>query len=68
MLKSVNGKVNGERMGPYVVGQEYDVDDARALLFIGSAMAEEVIPVVEAIEVLRVEEKPERFSRKPKGA
>lgn len=44
MLKTVNGTVDGERMGPYHKDQEYDLDDSRARLFIGSAMAEEVLP------------------------
>jgi len=50
MLQTVNGKVDGVRMGPYTEGVEYDLDDERARLFIGSAMAEEVIPVVEVAE------------------
>jgi len=57
MLQAVTGKVNGERMGPYAVGAEYDIEDERAILFIGSAMAEEVIPVVVVVEeVAAVEE------------
>lgn len=44
MLVAVNGKVNGERMGPYAQNGEYELDDVRAVLFIGSAMAEEVLP------------------------
>jgi len=48
MLKDVNGKVNGVRMGPYTLWKEYavpeEIDRERAELFIGSAMAEEVIP------------------------
>lgn len=44
MLRSVNGAVNGIEMGPYAIGQEYELDDERANLFIGSAMAVEVIP------------------------
>ena len=43
MLQTVNGKVNGVKMGPYTEGVEYDIDDERAQLFIGSAMAEEVV-------------------------
>ena len=47
MLKHVNGKVDGVRMGPYILGREYsvpdEIDKERAELFIGSAMAEEVI-------------------------
>jgi hypothetical protein len=48
MLKDVNGKVNGVRMGPYTLWKEYavpeEIDRERAELFIGSAMAEEVVP------------------------
>lgn len=43
MLQAVNEKVNGEFMGPYFNGLEYELDDDRAELFIGSRMAEEVI-------------------------
>lgn len=50
MLVHVNGKVNGERMGPYVKGHEYDLEQDRADLFIGSAMAEEVIPPPPVVE------------------
>lgn len=55
MLVPVHGKVNGERMGPYYLGHEYatpdQISDERALLFMGSAMAEEVIdpPPVEEV-------------------
>lgn len=53
MLQSVNGKVNGVRMGPYTSGHEYDLDKKLAELFIGSAMAEEVLPpVVEEAETV----------------
>lgn len=44
MLKHVNGKVNGIQMGPYLDGAEYDLERERAELFIGSAMAEEIVP------------------------
>lgn len=50
ILKSVNGKVNGVQMGPYYLDHEYDLDQERAELFIGSAMAEEVLPLVKAKE------------------
>lgn len=50
MLKTVNGTVDGERMGPYHRDHEYDLDESRARLFIGSAMAEEVLPPAEVIE------------------
>lgn len=43
MLKYVNGKVNGIQMGPYLAGAEYDLERERAELFIGSAMAEEIV-------------------------
>ena len=43
MLQTVNGKVNGVKMGPYTEGVEYDLDTERAQLFVGSAMAEEVV-------------------------
>ena len=45
MLQTVNGKVNGVKMGPYTEGVEYDLDTERAELFIGSSMAEEVVEV-----------------------
>src|SRR4030065_6879 len=70
MLKYVNGKVNGVHMGPYLDGGEYDLDRERAELFIGSAMAEEVIPVPveddeETVTIQRVEsDKPERVRRR----
>jgi len=51
MLQSVNGKVDGVRMGPYTEGVEYDLDDERAKLFIGSAMAAEYVPPVVVEEV-----------------
>lgn len=44
MLKAIQGKVNGVPMGPYSAGVEYDLDDERAQLFIGSAIAELVVP------------------------
>ena len=47
MFVAVNGVVNGTPMGPYAAGQEYDLDDAQAQLFIGSAMAEVPAPPVE---------------------
>lgn len=80
MLQHVNGKVNGERMGPYYKDREYELDTERAELFIGSAMAEAVLdrPVIvdeesagqapaDTVEVLSVgSEKPEQVStRKP---
>lgn len=70
MLKYVNGKVNGVHMGPYLDGGEYDLDRERAELFIGSAMAEEVIPVPveddeETVTIQRIEsDKPERVRRR----
>ncbi len=77
MLVGVNGKVNGERMGPYVNGREYSVPDEmpqdHADLFMGSAMAEAVVapvPVEVATEQMPVEtveaepERPYRRNRK----
>ena len=61
MLKYVNGKVNGIHMGPYLDGGEYDIDRERAELFIGSAMAEEVVTaLVEPVEP----DKPEHVRRR----
>ncbi len=60
MLVGVNGKVNGERMGPYVNGREYSVPDEmpqdHADLFMGSAMAEEVTPAVVEEETIEIQE------------
>src|SRR4030067_477620 len=73
MLKYVNGKVNGVHMGPYLDGGEYDLDRERAELFIGSAMAEEVIPVPveddeETVTIQRIEsDKPKRVRGGGKG-
>lgn len=50
MRQHVNGKVNGERMGPYYKDHEYDLEQDRAKLFIGSSMAEEVIPPPPVVE------------------
>lgn len=65
MLKYVNGKVNGVQMGPYLEGTEYDLDRERAELFIGSAIAEEVVPVepVESVEPVEPD-KPEHARRR----
>lgn len=63
MLKYVNGKVNGIHMGPYLDGGEYDIDRERAELFIGSAMAEEVVPSVEPVEPVEPD-KPEHARRR----
>ena len=51
MLQTVNGKVNGIKMGPYSEGAEYDLDAERAQLFIGSAMAEPVIQYTPISEI-----------------
>jgi len=40
MLKTVNGTVDGVKMGPFVCGQDYDLPYERAQSFIASAMAE----------------------------
>lgn len=61
MLTTVNGKVDGVRMGPYSEGHEYEVDEKTAKLFIGSAMAEEVVPIVEPVEEEPV--KPRRHNK-----
>jgi len=57
MLKHVNGTVNGVRMGPFVLGLEYAVPEEitveQADLFLGSAMAEEV--VVQPLEFMVAE-------------
>jgi hypothetical protein len=51
MLKDVRGKVNGVPMGPYPLGSVQELDDERADLFLGSAMAELVVdPVPDAAE------------------
>jgi len=73
MLVAVNGTVDGVKMGPYVKGAEYDLDDDRARLFIGSAMAEEVVPVVveevaEVVEEVSVEEAPAEAVAEPDEA
>lgn len=61
MAKHVNGKVNGVVMGPYILGLEYsvpdEIDQARADLFLGSAMAEVVIDppiIIEPIETVTI--------------
>lgn len=48
ILIEIPKTVDGKRMGPYAKGSVHDLDNDRAQLFIGSAMAEEVIdpPVV----------------------
>ena len=58
MLQTVSGKVNGVFMGPYREGMEYDLDTERAQLFIGSAMAEEVVvaPPVDYVETQNIED------------
>lgn len=56
MLQHVNGKVNGAPMGPYFKGLEYELDAERAELFIGSAMAEEVLPPPVVAEVAEAAE------------
>lgn len=43
MLKHINGKVNGVKMGPYILNQEYELEEEKAQLFIESAIAEKVI-------------------------
>lgn len=60
MLQSVNGKVNGIRMGPYTEGKEYDLDQDRALLFIGSAMAEEITAIGIDVEISKLEPETKR--------
>jgi len=54
ITKAIGSKVDGVPMGPYQLGREYDVDDERGRLFVGSAMAEEVIPVVEEAQPVEV--------------
>jgi len=44
MLVNVNGTADGVKMGPYLANMEYEVKNDRAELFIGSAMAVEVLP------------------------
>lgn len=43
-LINIPKTVDGKPMGPYTKGQEYEMDTEKATLFIGSAMAEEVLP------------------------
>jgi hypothetical protein len=42
ILKNITRVVNGQVMGPFTAGEEVDLDQQRAELFIGSAMAEAV--------------------------
>src|SRR4030067_2097203 len=71
MLKYVNGKVNGVHMGPYLDGNEYDLDRERAELFIGSAWRQRDRPCPvgdeeENVTIQRIEsDKPERVRRAP---
>ena len=42
--------IDGKKIGPFSAGQQIEMDDAQAALFIGSAMAEEVLPEPEPKE------------------
>jgi hypothetical protein len=53
MLVSFNGVFDGDRVGPFVGGQHYDVDLSLADRFIRSSMA------VEYVEPILAEEDPE---------
>lgn len=50
MLMHVYGTVDGVKMGPYYLGQLYELDKERAEIFIGSKMAEEVVPPKPAVK------------------
>lgn len=47
--------IDGKPLGPFTEGQELEMDDAQAVMFIASAMAEEVLPPVEAVEDASIE-------------
>jgi hypothetical protein len=50
IIRAIGSKVDGVAMGPYAVGQEYDMEPDRALLFVSSGIAEAVVePVAETV-------------------
>lgn len=70
ILQNLPTVIDGKRLGPFTAGQEIDMNDAQAALFIGSAMAEEVLPEPEpeTIEVQPVAESyPVQVSRRKKA-
>jgi hypothetical protein len=44
ILHDLPTTIDGKKIGPFSAGQEVELDDALAAVFIGSAMAEEVLP------------------------
>jgi len=44
ILKDLPRTIDGKKIGPFTAGQELEMDDAQATVFIGSAMAEQVLP------------------------
>ncbi len=45
ILLNLPKTIDGQRIGPFAMGQECELDDATASKFIASAMAVEVLPV-----------------------
>jgi hypothetical protein len=50
ILHDLPTTIDGKKIGPFSAGQEVELDDALAAVFIGSAMAEEVLPEPEPEE------------------
>lgn len=53
ILKDLPRTIDGKPIGPFRAGQELEMEDAQASVFIASAMAEEVVlePVAEEVAV-----------------
>lgn len=50
ILINLPATINGKKIGPFRAGQELEMDSSQAALFIGSAIAEEVLPELVIVE------------------
>lgn len=64
ILQNLPRTIDGKRIGPFTAGQVLEMADDQAKVFIGSTMAEEVIPEPEPEAVPVVEPIPQRQRRK----
>lgn len=67
ILKDLPRTIDGQKIGPFRAGQELEMDDANAALFIGSAMAEEVLPEPVIVEEIAQTDAAENTEEAPRS-
>lgn len=67
ILKDLPRTIDGQKIGPFRAGQELEMDDAHAALFIGSAMAEEVLPEPVIVEEIAQTDAAENTEEAPRS-